>query len=63
MVSEHKEVERLIRRKTCTQRDIAEKLGISEAYLSLLKSGSRKLNPNNPHHVKLSQKLQKLTAV
>ena len=55
-----KEVSRQIKSKTRSQRDIAQRLGISESYLSLLKSGVRKLNPSNTRHVKLFHKLQSI---
>lgn len=55
-----KEIGRQIRSKTRSQRDIARSLGISEGYLSLLKSGARTLNPKNSKHVRLFTKLQKI---
>jgi len=49
-----------IARNTFLEKDIADELGISACYLSLIKTGRRILNPNNPKHVKIINKLKSL---
>lgn len=40
-----------------TMTSIAKSLGISQSYLSLLINGQRQLNPNNPFHRSIYNKL------
>ena len=55
-----KQLNRMIERKTRSQADIARECGISEAYLSMLKYGRRKLNPDNKKHVRIIDKLKSI---
>lgn len=59
MTTRPKQILKLIEQKTRTQADIARECGISESYLSLIKYGKRKLNPDNKHHQRILTILNK----
>ena len=54
------QIPQAINKKIKTQKDIADKVGVSEAYISMLRTGKRKLNPDNERHVILFNNLLSL---